>query len=63
MQNEAGLGHFIWPKGMPVPYDGTEQPTNQSLGLGQTYAELAVATGDPTYLDRTRRLAARSPGT
>ncbi|ACZ86022.1 hypothetical protein [Streptosporangium roseum] len=57
VQNDAGLGHFIWPKGMPVPYDGTEQPINQSLGLGQTYAELAAATGDPTYLDRTRRLA------
>lgn len=51
-------GHFIWPKGMPVPYDGTEQPHNQSLGLGQTYAELAKATGDRVYRERVRKLAA-----
>ncbi|MEU0563794.1 hypothetical protein ABZ297_00135 [Nonomuraea sp. NPDC005983] len=57
VQNDAGLGYFIWPKGMPVPYDGAEQPINQSLGLGQTYAELAAATGDPVFRDRTRRLA------
>ncbi|MEV6153212.1 hypothetical protein AB0L53_22980 [Nonomuraea sp. NPDC052129] len=57
VRTDAGLGYFIWLKGMPVPYDGVEQPHNQSLGLGQTYAELAAATGDPTFRDRTRRLA------
>ena len=51
-------GYYIWPKGMPVPYDGVEQPINQSVSLGQTYAELAAATGDPRFRDRTRRLAA-----
>ncbi|WP_327088294.1 hypothetical protein OIE66_39220 [Nonomuraea sp. NBC_01738] len=50
-------GHFIWPKQMPVPYDGTEQPINQSLGLGLAYAELAAATGDPVYTERTRALS------
>ncbi|MFI6388915.1 hypothetical protein [Nonomuraea sp. NPDC050540] len=50
-------GYFIWPKHMPVPYDGTEQPHNQSLGLGQTYAELAAATGEPRYRERTRAMA------
>ncbi|MDR8414015.1 hypothetical protein MTP10_35460 [Nonomuraea sp. 3-1Str] len=51
-------GYYIWPKGMPVPYDGVEQPINQSVALGQTYAELAAATGDSHFRDRTRRLAA-----
>ncbi|MBB3729361.1 hypothetical protein [Nonomuraea dietziae] len=51
-------GYFVWPKHMPVPYDGTEQPHNQTLGLGLTYAELAAATGEQVYRDRTRRLAA-----
>ncbi|WP_431897084.1 hypothetical protein [Nonomuraea sp. bgisy101] len=55
-------GYFIWPKHMPVPYDGTEQPTNQTLGLGLTYAELAAATGERVYRDRTRRLAATFAG-
>ncbi|MGP3961339.1 hypothetical protein ACTWPT_35610 [Nonomuraea sp. 3N208] len=50
-------GHLIWVKGMPLPYDGTEQPTNQWLALGLTYAELAAATGDPFYRDRALRMA------
>ncbi|MFI6505910.1 hypothetical protein [Nonomuraea typhae] len=50
-------GHFVFAKTTPVPYDGVEQPHNQSLGLGQTYAELAAATGDPLYRRRTAALA------
>jgi hypothetical protein len=57
-QDASGRGYFIWPKGVPLAYDGTEQPTNQSLALGQTYAELAAATCDPLWANRTRRLAA-----
>ncbi|MFI6293956.1 hypothetical protein ACIBEJ_20380 [Nonomuraea sp. NPDC050790] len=56
-QTEDGLGYFVWNKGTPLAYDGAEQPTNQSLALGQTYAELAAATGDPFYADRARRMA------
>ncbi|MBB5075728.1 hypothetical protein [Nonomuraea endophytica] len=56
-QTEDGHGYFVWNKGTPLAYDGTEQPTNQSLALGQTYAELAAATGDPFYADRARRMA------
>jgi hypothetical protein len=56
-QDDDGGGHLIWVKGMPLAYDGTEQPTNQWLALGLTYAELAAATGDPLYLDRARRMA------
>lgn len=41
--------HLIWPKGQPLPYDGCEQPINQSVGLGQTLVELAIATGDRGY--------------
>ncbi|MEQ7125242.1 hypothetical protein ABN034_12045 [Actinopolymorpha sp. B11F2] len=52
-----GLGYLQWPKGMPVPYDGTEQPVNQSTALGQTYAELAAATGSARYRSRTRAMA------
>ncbi|WP_253763246.1 hypothetical protein [Hamadaea flava] len=57
-EDETGRGYFVWPKGMPLAYDGTEQPTNQSLALGQTYVELAAATGDPHWAKRARRLAA-----
>ena len=53
----GGLGHFQWPKGMPVPYDGTEQPINQSTALGQTYAELFAVTRNPVYRTRTQALA------
>lgn len=42
-------GYLIWPKGQPLPYDGCEQPINQSVGLGQTLVELALATGDRGY--------------
>lgn len=56
-QTDDGYGYFVWNKGTPLGYDGTEQPTNQGLALGQTYAELAAATGDPFYRDRTRRMA------
>jgi hypothetical protein len=56
-REDGGLGYFQWPKGMPVPYDGTEQPVNQSTALGQTYAELAAVTGSPTYKARTSELA------
>lgn len=56
-RESEGLGYFQWPKGMPVPYDGTEQPVNQSTALGQTYAELAAATGSARYRSRTRALA------
>ncbi|MBB6343737.1 hypothetical protein FHU36_000246 [Nonomuraea muscovyensis] len=55
-------GYFVWTKGMPVPYDGVEQPHNQTLGLGQTYAELAEATGERLYRRRTRALAATFAG-
>ncbi|HEY6738236.1 MAG TPA: hypothetical protein VI076_05250 [Actinopolymorphaceae bacterium] len=50
-------GYFQWPKGMPVPYDGTEQPVNQSLTLGLTYAEIAAATGDTQLRARATKLA------
>ncbi|MFI5695098.1 hypothetical protein ACIA58_24805 [Kribbella sp. NPDC051586] len=42
-------GYLIWPKGQPLAYDGCEQPINQSVGLGQTLVELALATGDREY--------------
>ncbi|GAA1596864.1 MULTISPECIES: hypothetical protein [Kribbella] len=42
-------GYLVWPKTQPLPYDGCEQPINQSVGLGQTLVELALVTGDPAY--------------
>ncbi|WP_283139474.1 hypothetical protein [Rhizohabitans arisaemae] len=56
-QTDDGGGYFVWNKGTPLGYDGTEQPTNQSLALGQTYAEIAAATGERHYADRVRRMA------
>ncbi|HEY3556836.1 MAG TPA: hypothetical protein VGL05_05225 [Kribbella sp.] len=48
--------HLIWPKGQPLPYDGCEQPINQSVGLGQTLVELALVTGDRGYREKVAAL-------
>ncbi|MGP3961338.1 hypothetical protein ACTWPT_35605 [Nonomuraea sp. 3N208] len=55
-QTEDGRGYYVWNKGTPLAYDGAEQPINQSVSLGQTFAELAAATGDHRYRDRVRRM-------
>ena len=57
-ENDLGEGYFVWLKGSPQQWDGCEQPINQTLGLGQTIAELAIATGDETYRHRARAMAA-----
>lgn len=49
-----GTGDYVWPKGAPIPFDGTIQPYNQSQALGQTQVELFRVTGQPRY--RTRVL-------
>lgn len=56
-ENDRGEGYFVWLKGSPQQWDGCEQPINQSLGLGQTIAELAVVTGDEMYRHRATALA------
>jgi TAT (twin-arginine translocation) pathway signal sequence len=56
-ETPAGGGYLIWPKEQPLAYDGCEQPINQSVGLGQTLVELALATGDRGY---RRKVAALS---
>ncbi|MGW7685151.1 hypothetical protein ACWGID_30705 [Kribbella sp. NPDC054772] len=49
-----GTGDFVWPKGAPIPFDGTIQPYNQSQAIGQVLIELFRVTGKPQY--RTRVL-------
>jgi hypothetical protein len=56
-ENEAGEGTLIWLKGSPQQWDGSEQPINQTLGWGQTVAELAVITGEEVYRHRTSAMA------
>ena len=56
-ENEAGEGTLIWLKGSAQQWDGSEQPINQTLGWGQTVAELAVITGEEHYRHRTRAMA------
>jgi hypothetical protein len=56
-ETSAGGGYLIWPKTQPLPYDGCEQPINQSLGLGQTLVELALVTGDSEYRRKVAALA------
>ncbi|MFD1717357.1 hypothetical protein [Georgenia deserti] len=48
---------YVWPQGAPVPFDGTEQPLNQSHGLGLTMAELYRITGDAGYRSAVEGLA------
>jgi len=47
-----GTGDYVWPKGAPIPFDGTIQPYNQSQGLGQVLVELYRVTRQQRY--RTR---------
>jgi len=52
-------GHFGWyaaPRGAPVLFDGSDLPHNQYLVLGAVQLHLHRATGDPTYLERARRM-------
>lgn len=49
-----GVGDYIWPKGAPVPFDGTVQPYNQTHGLGQAMAEMHRITGG--YGDEMRAM-------
>ncbi len=56
-ENEAGEGTLIWLKGSAQQWDGSEQPINQTLGWGQTVAELAAITGEYEYRHRTRAMA------
>jgi hypothetical protein len=56
-ETSSGGGYLIWPKAQPLPYDGCEQPINQSLGLGQTLVELALVTGDPSYRRKVAAMA------
>jgi hypothetical protein len=51
----AATGDYVWPKGAPIPFDGTIQPYNQSHGLGQVLVELYRVTRESRY--RTRILA------
>ena len=56
-ETAPGVGRLIWPKGQPLAYDGCEQPINQSVGLGQTLVELALATGDRGYRRKVAAMA------
>lgn len=56
-ENENGDGHLVWLKGSAQQWDGSEQPINQTLGWGQTVAELAVITGEAEYRHRTTAMA------
>jgi hypothetical protein len=56
-ENERGEGFLVWLKGSPQQWDGSEQPINQTLGWGQTVAELAAVTGKEEYRHRTRAMS------
>jgi hypothetical protein len=56
-ETAAAGGYLIWPKEQPLAYDGCEQPINQSVGLGQTLVELALATGDRGYRRKVAAMA------
>lgn len=51
-----GTADYVWPKGAPIPYDGTIQPYNQSHGLGQVLVELYRATGERRYRTKVEAL-------
>ncbi|GAA3127952.1 hypothetical protein JOF29_007448 [Kribbella aluminosa] len=51
-----GTGNYVWPKGAPIPFDGTIQPYNQSQALGQVMVELFRVTKQPRYRTRVQQL-------
>jgi hypothetical protein len=53
VENGRRLGSYIWVKGMALPFDGCEQPVNQSCGLGQALSQLALLTRDPRYIRKS----------
>lgn len=56
--DDQGRGDYVWPKGAPVPFDGTIQPYNQSQGLGQTMAVLHGLVGGGRYAQQVEALIA-----
>lgn len=44
-----GRGDYAFPKGAPIPFDGTIAPYNQSHALGQTMTELHRIGGGENY--------------
>ncbi|GAB3814965.1 hypothetical protein [Kribbella italica] len=52
----GGAGDYVWPKGAPIPFDGTIQPYNQSQGPGLVMVELYRATGEQRYRTRVSEL-------
>jgi hypothetical protein len=53
------VGSYRWVKGMPLPWDGCEQPLNQSLGLGQALAVLSQLTRNPEFAHKATLLSAK----
>lgn len=53
----GGEGGYVFPRGAPVRFDGTEAPLNQSLAMGRTLYELALVTGRADYRDKVAALA------
>jgi hypothetical protein len=51
-----GTGDYVWPKGAPIPFDGTIQPYNQSQGIGQVLVELFRVTKQPRYQTRVQQM-------
>lgn len=55
---EGGIGDYVFPKGAPIPFDGTIEPYNQSQAMGQAFVELYRATGDTAYRDKVAAMLA-----
>lgn len=49
---DDGIGDYVFPKGAPIPFDGTIEPYNQSHAMGQALVELYRVTGEKAYRDK-----------
>ena len=56
-ENDSGEGWYVFRKGDPSGFDGTEQPANQFLAPGRAMLHLAALTGNRRYADRAAKLA------
>lgn len=56
-ENDQGEGWYVFRRGDPSGFDGTEEPANQFLAQGRAQLHLAAVTGKRIYADRTAKMA------
>lgn len=56
-ENAKGEGWYVFPRGAPMDFNGTELPANQFLAPARTMVHMYALTGDRSYRDRAAKMA------